>query len=101
VLEMAVGTPLNHPPTKLRLLIRIMKINDRQRDTGIALRVFAFREASPVQIRIRSSSRPIQTGTLCGEPSGMRVARWAKFGASTKALISLESTIGMQVSPCD
>ena len=38
-------------------------------------------------------SRPTQTGTLCGEPSGMRVARWAKLGPSSKALISLKSGI--------
>jgi hypothetical protein len=46
---------------------------------------FALSEPSPVQIRMRSPSRLTQTGTLCGEPSGMRVARWAKLGSSSKA----------------
>ena len=56
---------------------------------------FALSEPSPVQIRMRSPSRPTQMGTLCGEPSGIRVARWAKLGASSKALISSESGIAM------
>src|SRR5579864_703621 len=49
---------------------------------------FALREPSPVQIKMRSPSRPTQMGTLCGEPSAIRVARWAKLGPSIKALIS-------------
>src|SRR5271157_983601 len=56
---------------------------------------FALREPSPVQIRMRSPSRPTQTGALCGEPSGIRVARWAKLGPSSRALIPLESAIAM------
>ncbi len=57
---------------------------------------FALSEPSPVQISMRSPSRPTQIGTLCGEPSGIRVARWAKLGPSSKTLISLESGIAMQ-----
>src|SRR5439155_21995314 len=75
VLEIAIRTPLNYSPTKLGLLIGIVEIDNRERNPRIALRVFRFSEPSPVQIRMRSSSRPIQTGTLCGEPSGMRVAK--------------------------
>jgi hypothetical protein len=59
---------------------------------------FLLSEPSPVQIRTRSSSRPTQTGTLCGEPSGMRVARWAKLGPSSNARISLERGIAMELS---
>ena len=43
-----------------------------------------------MHISMRSPSRPTQMGTLCGEPSGIRVARWAKLGPSSKALISSE-----------
>src|SRR5438445_13856217 len=32
---------------------------------------FAFSEPSPVQISMRSPSRPTQMGTHCGEPSGI------------------------------
>src|SRR5581483_3535713 len=57
-------------------------------------RVFLpFREESPVQITINSPSLPIHTGTLCGEPSGMSVARCAKLGRSTSPLMSAESSI--------
>jgi hypothetical protein len=62
---------------------------------GSRLVFFPLSDPSPVQIKTRSSSRAIQTGTLCGEPSGMRVARWAKLGPSSKALISSESGITM------
>src|SRR2546427_12933698 len=60
---------------------------------------FAFREPSPVQIRMRSPSRPTQMGTLCGEPSGIRGGRWAKLGAASKALMSSESGIAMRTCP--
>src|ERR1700730_1698177 len=58
---------------------------------------FALSEPSPVQISMRSLSRPTQMGTLCGEPSGIRVARWAKLGESSKALISSESGIAIGI----
>src|SRR6266496_100481 len=57
----------------------------------------AFSEVSPVHIRSRSPSRPTQTGTLCGDPSGISVERCAKFGASTKDLMSSESRVGILI----
>src|ERR1700719_426814 len=63
-------------------------------------RVFlAFSEASPVHTTIRSPSRPIQTGTDCGEPSGMRVARCAKFGRSISFLAFSDSVTAMNAPP--
>src|SRR5207302_410333 len=57
-------------------------------------RVFlALREFSPVHTRMRSPSRSTQTGATWGEPSGMRVARWAKLAPRTKALTSSESAM--------
>src|SRR5438552_13940769 len=99
VLAVGIRTPLDHTPTKLRFLVGIVKIK-MESDTRGSSRVFlALSEPSPVQIRIRSPSRPTQMGTLCGEPSGIRVARWAKLGASSKALISSESGIAMRTCP--
>src|SRR5438477_5562804 len=49
-------------------------------------------------MRTWSSSHPIHTGTLWGEPSLMRVARCAKFGRSSKDFTSLESSIPMCTS---
>ncbi len=43
--------------------------------------------------RIRPEGKKV---LVCGEPSGIRVARWAKLGASSKALISSESGIAMR-----
>src|SRR6266496_2184069 len=57
----------------------------------------AFSEVSPVHIRSRSPSRPTQTGTLCGDPSGITVERCAKLGASTKDLMSSESRVGILI----
>src|SRR6185503_2293656 len=57
--------------------------------TRASRRVFrAFSEPSPVAIRMRSPSRPTHTGAICGDPSAMSVARWAKFGASSSRLTS-------------
>src|SRR5258708_32871485 len=66
-------------------------------DTRGSRRVFfPLSEPSPVQISMRSPSRPTQTGTLCGEPSCISVARCAKLEPSSKFLISLESGIAME-----
>jgi hypothetical protein len=89
--EIAIRTALDYSTTKLGFLVGIVEINDRERDTRIAPRVLRLERAFSVQIRIRSPSRPTQTGTLWGEPSGIKVARWAKLGSSSKALTSLES----------
>src|SRR5437899_12843575 len=59
----------------------------------------ALSEASPVQTRIRSPSRSTHTGATCGEPSGISVARWAKFAPRTSALISSESFVAIGTSP--
>src|SRR5439155_13682900 len=59
----------------------------------------ALSEASPVQTRIRSPSRSTHTGATCGEPSGISVARWAKFAPRTSALISSESLVAIGTSP--
>src|SRR5436309_8144310 len=40
---------------------------------------------------MRSPSRPTHTGAFCGEPSGMRVARCAKFGLSISVLTSSDN----------
>src|SRR5262249_54225669 len=61
---------------------------------------FAFSDPSPVQTTIRSPSRPTHTGTLCGEPSDISVARWAKFGRSTSCLISVLSAWAMAGASC-
>src|SRR5881397_3800904 len=42
---------------------------------------------------MRPSSRPAQTGTVCGEPSGRTVARWTKLGASNSARTSSSSSV--------
>src|SRR5678815_3102540 len=52
-------------------------------------------EPSLVHTRRRSPSRPTQTGTLCGEPSAIRVARCAKLGRSMSALAGGGSGAGM------
>src|SRR5688572_14604128 len=59
-----------------------------------------FSEPSLVQTISRSPSRPTQTGTLCGEPSAIRVARCAKFGRSMRALASAEREVDMGCSSC-
>src|SRR5216684_4314147 len=56
-------------------------------------------EDASVQIMRRSLSRAIQTGALCGEPSGIRVAKCAKLGRSTSFLISSESEMPMRWPP--
>src|SRR5690349_24033737 len=62
-------------------------------------RVFlALSEPSPVSTRMRSPSRVTQTGADWGEPSGMIVARWAKFGPSKSRLTSSGSGIPTDVS---
>ncbi len=62
-------------------------------------RVFrALREPSLVPTRMRSPSRSTQTGADCGEPSGMIVARWAKFGPSISFLTSSGSAMAMRAS---
>src|SRR5262245_24957299 len=60
-------------------------------DTRGSRRVFRpFSEPSLVHTRRRSPSRPTQTGAFCGEPSGIRVARCAKFARSIRAWASVE-----------
>src|SRR5712691_4280653 len=54
-----------------------------------------FSDASLVHTKSRSPSRPTQTGTLCGEPSAIRVARCAKLGRSMSALASADNGVDM------
>jgi hypothetical protein len=56
---------------------------------------FALSEPSPVQIRMRSPSRPTQTGRSGANRQASGWARWAKLGPSRRALISVESGIAM------
>jgi hypothetical protein len=66
---------------------------------GSRLVLRPFKEPSLVQTSRRSPSRPTHTGVLCGEPSGISVARWAKFGRSMSALASADSASGMMAPP--
>ncbi len=50
---------------------------------GSRLRLRPLRDVGPVMNTICSPSRPTHTGTLCGPPSGITVARWAVLGASS------------------
>src|SRR6202022_1568304 len=62
-------------------------------------RVFlALREPSEVQKTRDSPPRPSQTGVDCGVPSGMSVARCAKFGRSINFLASGDSALGIILS---
>src|SRR6266550_2330440 len=47
VLEVLIRTSLDHPASKLRLLIRIVEIHDGERDTRIAPRVLCFEGSFP------------------------------------------------------
>src|SRR5215469_14838603 len=60
---------------------------------------FALSDPSLVPIRMRSPSRATQMGADWGDPSGIRVARWAKFGRSRRLLISSVSASGMAMLP--
>ena len=93
VLEIGVRTALDDAAPKLGFLVRIVEVDDGESDPRIP-----FSEPSPVQMRMRPPSRPTHTGTLCGEPSGSSVARWAKLGPSTKAFISLESGVAIKTN---
>src|SRR5439155_17824506 len=59
---------------------------------GSRARLRALRELGWVKNAIRPSSKPTHTGTVCGDPSGSTVARWAKFGASSSARTSSGSS---------
>src|SRR5262245_57880669 len=59
---------------------------------------FAFSELSFVPIKMRSPSRETHTGADCGEPSGNRLARWAKLGPSRSRLISSDKAMPMVFS---
>ena len=45
VLAVAIRTPLDHAPTKLRFLVGIMKINDGERDTRVTPGVLRLKRA--------------------------------------------------------
>ena len=47
VLAVAISTPLDHAPTKLRFLVGIVKINDGERDTRVAPGVLRLKRALP------------------------------------------------------
>jgi hypothetical protein len=59
---------------------------------------FSLRVPFCVKKTMRSSSKRIQMGTLCGPPSGSTVAMWAKFGPSRMRRTS-SSTNGRRCGP--
>src|SRR5262249_2366077 len=57
----------------------------------------ALSEFAPVHTRMVSPSRSTHTGSTCGDPSRISVARWATLAPRTSALISSEA--GLTWSP--
>jgi len=89
-LEIGIGSPLDDSTAELGLHVRITEVHDGQGDPRIAPRVPRLERAFAGAHEDAVAVRPTQTGVLKGDPSGMRVARWAKFGRSSRCLTSAD-----------
>jgi hypothetical protein len=76
---------LDDAATQLCVSVRIVRVDERERDAGSAARFRALRDVDCVKNAIRPSSRIAQIGIECGDPSGSTVARWTKFRPSMKS----------------
>jgi len=64
ILEFWIRPSLDYALEYLRFRVRGVKVHDRKRHTRIAQRVIAFEGAPSVMTRMKSPSRPSQTGAL-------------------------------------
>src|SRR2546427_2187009 len=81
VLEVVIRTALDHAATKLGLLIRVLEIDQGERDPRIASGVFRFEGRFPGTDQDAVPFAADPHGYALRESSGIRVARWAKLGA--------------------
>ena len=76
---------LDDAAADLRVAVRVLAVDERERDARIRARFRALRDVDCVKNAMRPSSRIAQSGIECGAPSGSTVARCTKFRPSVKS----------------